>query len=128
MESLADFLGVRGAAPAAPAPAAPAPTSYGEELSGKQFSEAVLRSWEFRRYVVDTLTLGTIPPAVLCRLMDHGWGKPPDHLKVEGLQNNLEELTVEQLEQRALFLAEVARTMREREDAGGGAARGASVH
>ena len=53
-------------------------------LSGRAFSEAVLNSEEFRFYIIEGLTEKTIPPAVLCRLIDHGWGKPPDRVEHTG--------------------------------------------
>jgi hypothetical protein len=53
-------------------------------LSGKAFAEAVLRSDEFRLYITEGLNERTLPPAVLCRLIDHGWGKPPDRVELTG--------------------------------------------
>ena len=53
-------------------------------LTGRAFSEAVLRSEEFRLYIVEGLTERNLPPAVLCRLMDHGWGKPPERVEHTG--------------------------------------------
>lgn len=53
-------------------------------MSGKAFSEAVLSSEEFRLYIVEGLQERNLPPAVLCRLMDHGWGKPPERVEHTG--------------------------------------------
>lgn len=64
------------------APQAAAPVLVA--LTGKSFADAVLRSEEFRLYIVEGLTEKTLPPAVLCRLIDHGWGKPPDRVEHTG--------------------------------------------
>lgn len=82
MESLADFLGVPAAA------GAPAPASGGPRLEditdSKAFALAVLDSPEFRSYIVNSLVLGELPSAVLCRLMDYGWGKPTERVEHTG--------------------------------------------
>ena len=109
-KSLADTLGVSDQ-PGQPEPETRVPL---EKLTGKKFSQAVLNSIEFRTYILNSLTLGVLPPQVLCRLMDHGWGKPVDYLEVKDTTNQLEDMTVEQLEERAMYLAEVARTLRRR--------------
>lgn len=53
-------------------------------LTGKQFAEAVLHSVEFRLYIIEGLTNRNLPPAILTRLMDHGWGKPPESISLTG--------------------------------------------
>jgi hypothetical protein len=50
----------------------------------KAFALAVLSSREFRQYIVNSLALGTLPPGVITRLMDYGWGKPPDRVEHTG--------------------------------------------
>jgi hypothetical protein len=79
LQSLAEFLGTGGAPVDAPEEVS---QLVSEDLTGEDFAEAVLRSIEFRRYIVNTLTLGCIPPAVLTRLMDmsRGWRKPADRV------------------------------------------------
>lgn len=57
-------------------------------LSGKEFAEAVLKSNEFRTYVVRGLSSGDLPSAVLCRLMDYGWGKPAERVEHSGVAGN----------------------------------------
>lgn len=49
-----------------------------EVMTGKQFAEAVLQSMEFKNYVIYSLQMGTLPAAVLTRLMDYAWGKPTE--------------------------------------------------
>lgn len=71
----------------------PSPTNSPEQstpldslvaLTGPQFAEAILSSPEFRRFIIVGLTLGTLPSAVICRLMDYGWGKPVEHVELSG--------------------------------------------
>lgn len=82
-------------------------------LNGKAFSEAVLHSEEFRLYVIEGLTERNLPSAVVLRLMDHGWGKPVEHVEVKDVTDSLKDVTVEQLEERAMHLAEMARRIRQ---------------
>ena len=53
-------------------------------LTGKAFSDAVVQSEEFRLYVIEGLTERDLPPAVLCRILDHAWGKPPERVEHTG--------------------------------------------
>ncbi len=55
-----------------------------EGLTGQDFAKAVLESSDFRRYIVGGLLAGDLPAAVMIRLMDHGWGKPPDRIEHTG--------------------------------------------
>ncbi|MGH7948637.1 MAG: hypothetical protein ACREQF_05385 [Candidatus Binataceae bacterium] len=86
MESLAAFLGIAGgeslAAPACDG--APSAVAAIDCADAKAFAEAVLRSREFRAYIVCGLLEGTLPPAILGRVMDHGWGKAPDRVEHTG--------------------------------------------
>jgi hypothetical protein len=50
----------------------------------KAFAEAVLTSREFRSYIVNSLTLGSLPAAVTTRLMDYAWGKPAERIEHTG--------------------------------------------
>lgn len=58
-----------------------------EDVAGDatKFCEAVLNSAEFRQYVVSGLLLGSIPAAILSRVMDvAGWPKSADVHKFVG--------------------------------------------
>lgn len=81
-QSLAEFLetGQLEADQAEP----PAGPQLEDIADSRVFSLAVLDSREFRTYVVNALTLGTLPAAVLCRLMDYAWGKPPERVEHTG--------------------------------------------
>lgn len=110
MQSLADYLGT---APPKPEQV-PALQVYDfATTTAKEFAEAVLNSQEFRRYIIHGLTLGELPPAVITRLMDYAWGKPVERIEMRDTTSPLDALTEEQLEARALQLAEMARQMRE---------------
>ncbi len=50
--------------------------SFDEVRTAKEFCQLVLESREFREYIVNSLTLGSLPPAVITRMMDYAWGKP----------------------------------------------------
>jgi hypothetical protein len=70
-------------------PDAPPPAAQIESLvtlTGQAFADAVLRSEEFRLYIVEGLIERSIPQAVLLRLMDYasGWGKPVERLEHTG--------------------------------------------
>lgn len=78
-QTLADLLDPPGAA------ASSALDQKLEDITdSKTFALAVLESLGFRRYIINGLTLGDLPAAILCRLMDYGWGKPPEHIEHTG--------------------------------------------
>lgn len=64
-------------------------------LTGKRFAKAVLDSQEFKQYIVDGIMKRDLPPAVLCRLIDHGWGKPPDRVEHTGTDGKPIEMITE---------------------------------
>lgn len=80
-QSLAEFLGMKD-------PVAPAEARLEDITDSKQFAVAVLDSREFRSYIVNGLILGTIPSAIVTRMMDYGWGKPPDRVEHTGKDGN----------------------------------------
>lgn len=61
-----------------------------EHLTAKEFAKRFLSSVEFRRYLVNSLTLGELPASIVLRMMDYAddWGKPPDVVKHQGDPNN----------------------------------------
>lgn len=81
MESLADFLGVR-AAPEAPAE--PSVRDLVDVSDPKKFCEGIVASYEFRQYIISGFSLGTLPAAVVCRVLDHLWGKPLERVEHTG--------------------------------------------
>ena len=78
MESLADTLGLTTRLPDDGRP------RLEDITDAKRFAQAVLTSPEFRTYIVDKLTLGDLPPAIVCRLMDYAWGKPAERVEHTG--------------------------------------------
>lgn len=50
----------------------------------KEFCKKILESREFRRYIMHGIVLGNVPPAVITRVMDQGWGKPVENHKHSG--------------------------------------------
>lgn len=69
-------------------------------MTASEFSEAVLNSPDFRRYIVSGLKLGELPAAVVCKLMDYGWGKPVERLEVRDTTEQLDALTPDEITQR----------------------------
>ena len=86
-------------------------------LDGKAFAAALLSSPQFRLYVLNGLAAGDLPGSVVIRLMDNGWGKPVDRLEVKDTTDPLDDLSAEQLEDRAARLLEVARQLRTNDEA-----------
>lgn len=111
MKSLAEDLGVID-----PRPAEKRPTDDFDQLiditDAKEFCRRVLSSREFRQYILSGIVLNDLPPAVITRIMDHGWGKPIERLEVKDTTDEYEDLTPEQLEARAMKLAQMARSAR----------------
>lgn len=80
VQTLAEYLGTSQTLEAEPTP-------HLEDIAGdaEAFCKAVLNSLEFRRYIVNSLTLGSLPSAVMLRLMDMaGWQKPPERIEHTG--------------------------------------------
>jgi hypothetical protein len=61
----------------------------------KAFIEALLKSREFRLYVVNGLVSYTFPPSLLIKLLDHLWGKPPERVEHTGKDGKPIELVTE---------------------------------
>jgi hypothetical protein len=87
MESLADYLGL------GPTPQDDPRSSEPTFQTAEEFSQAVLSSPEFFRYIINSLALGTLPSGVLTRLMDYGWGKPPERVEHTGKNGQPIEVT-----------------------------------
>jgi hypothetical protein len=106
-QSLADFLGNPEGSPSEFAESSPEPTAEDraraeakakleaeereevfslEKMTGEEFADAILNSRIFRRYIIDSMRLGTIPASVLNRLMDchPEWAKQPDRIEHTG--------------------------------------------
>lgn len=78
-QSLADLFGTSDAAVELP--------RLEDIADGQEFAKAVLNSIEFRRYIVNSLILGEIPPAILLRVMDLAgptWQQPPKRVQHSG--------------------------------------------
>jgi hypothetical protein len=57
-----------------------------------------------------------LPPAVECKLWDYAYGKPVERMEVKDTTSTLSTLTPEQLEERALRLAALAKSLRGTKD------------
>lgn len=52
--------------------------------SPQSFCRQIVASLEFRRYLLHGLTLGNLPPAIVCKILDHAWGKPVERIEHSG--------------------------------------------
>lgn len=82
-QSLAEFLGTNDSAALVDVQ-----PRLEDITDSKEFALAVLASREFRSYIVNSLLLGSLPAAVVIRMMDYGWGKPPDRVEHTGKDGN----------------------------------------
>ena len=109
-QSLADFLGV-------PDPRAGSasvePETLIDVVDPVEFCRGVLRSREFRQYILNGMVLGEIPPAIICRVMDHAWGKPVERVEITDKSDDVDEMDARQCEAEAMRLLELARQLRE---------------
>ncbi len=60
------------------------PESFDEPMTAEEFATKILESQVFRTYIINGLTLGELPSAIVCRLMDYGWGKPLERVVHSG--------------------------------------------
>lgn len=86
-----------------------------ERLSGRDFSTAILASKQFREYVVRGIVVGNLPPQVVLRLMDHGWGVPKEKAEEAPTFDEFKNATLRELQTRGLQLANQARELEKRE-------------
>lgn len=89
VQTLAEYLGTDAAPTLDPVPRL-------EDITDvKAFAQAVLTSREFRSYIINSLTLGTLPAAITTRMMDYVWGKPVDRVEHTGADGNPIEMITE---------------------------------
>ena len=116
LKTLADQLGPEHD-PAGAAAEAEAARLEAEALAlcttGKDFAEHLLQSKQYRESVMRRIVVDALPSAVEVMLFHYAYGKPVERVEVRDTNNSLENLTAEELEARALFLADLARRMRE---------------
>lgn len=94
MQSLAEFLGVAS-------PDRGETTTPTETLSAKAFCRAVLSSEEYRRSILQRITLGELPPALEMMIWDRAHGKTVEKVKLTSeVSNPLDKLTPTELRDR----------------------------
>lgn len=113
MKSLAEHLGTLD--PRTPDAPRPTPTHY---TSAKAFAQDVLNSQEYRDHLYRLLLLDELPPAVECLLYHYAYGKPVERVEVTETPVDLDDLSIEQLEARALQTLEFVRRHRKQEESG----------
>ncbi len=105
-QSLADLLGV-------PDPQRPEnPTSTPQPARDAQtFCQNVLNTAQYRESLLRRILMDELPPAVEVWLLNTAHGKPTDRVEIKDTTNRLAEFSTAQLEQRALDLAKMARSL-----------------
>jgi hypothetical protein len=114
MQSLADFLGVIDPQNPDGDPVDRSDSSF-ERMTRKDFCRKVLASREYRESLMRRIILGALPPAIEQLLYYYAEGKPVERVEHKDTTNAFEHLSIDQLEERAMFLARVAREMREQD-------------
>ncbi len=112
--SLAEYLGAEY--PASTAIAAPEEFTAALDLDAKDFCKALLNTKQYRQSLMDRITLGTLASAVECRLWDYAAGKPTEKVEVKNTTSPFEGLTMEALEDRAAFLLNLIRELKQSRD------------
>lgn len=108
MKSLAEHLGVLDSA----RPDEPETPVTRFKASIKVFCRGILMSKEYRDSLLRRIMMDDLPPAVESLLYHYCYGKPKERVEIEDVTDRLENLTVEQLEERAMFLAQCAKRLR----------------
>jgi hypothetical protein len=78
----------------------------------RDFCRGVLASREYRQSVLDRVVLGTLAPAIETRFYDYAYGKPVERVEFKDTSDPLDDVTAEQLEERAARLYEAAQQLR----------------
>lgn len=85
MESLADFLGVPDPRPEQSSSRERDWSSLADIAEPEQFCRAIVRTREFRQYLMNGIVLGDIPQSLMLRILDlAGWQKPPERIEHTG--------------------------------------------
>lgn len=123
-QSLADFLGVQD--PVQPElPVQPPPSL---KITVKGFCKGILSSVQYRESLMRRIIMDELSPAVECMLWDRAHGKTVEKMEFKDTTDPLEELTIEQLEERAVKLLEVARRLRVDKQEGSDEVAGRLIH
>jgi len=78
----------------------------------RTFALEILSSYQYRESILRRILVDDLPPAVETLLLHYAFGKPTERVEVKDV-TPIESLTSEQLEDKALQLAQMARRMRE---------------
>lgn len=87
-------------------------------MTAAAFSKEILDSVQYRESLLRRIIMDELPPAIEVLLYHYAHGKPVERVEVKDTTDSLEHLTVEQLEEQAMRLAETARQMREQAPVG----------
>lgn len=104
MRSLYEILNVsekssEGTAVESPAERSEFPEGDASKWTAEQFCQAIINTKEFRKYLVDGIVMADLPPTVVGRILDHGWGRPVERIERTD-KTDLEDITLEAIEKR----------------------------
>lgn len=85
------------------------------DLDAKAFARMVINSTQYRESIMRRILFDELPPAVETKLMDYAWGRPTERVEITDNRNRFEDMSSEQLEQHALYLASLLRQIQERD-------------
>jgi len=80
------------------------------EVSAQDFCKHIVASPEFRMYLMNGILEGSLPGAVIGRIMDHAWGKPVERLEVKDT-TDMDDLPIEAVQERIDFLQDTLRRL-----------------
>jgi hypothetical protein len=80
--------------------------------SVKEWCREIIHSDTYRKSLRDRIFLGSLAPAVECRLWDYAYGKPVDRVEVHDKSTAIESLTPEQINRRIEALKMIAERLR----------------
>lgn len=113
MKSLADVLGVRDPLRAEDTSGPSNPERY---RTVRGWARAILTSVQYRESLMRRIVMDELPAAIEQRLYDHAYGRPVIRAEVRDTTNTLRRLSLQELEDRALLFADLARQMRQKQE------------
>lgn len=110
MKSLADVLSVADVEKPPQQRTEPAP--FVEPKTPREFAKTIVESQQYRESLLRRILVDELAPAVEVWLLNTAHGKPVDRVEVRDQTNPLAGISATALEERAMFLANIAREMR----------------
>ena len=81
-------------------------------MSAKTFAKAILATSEYRASLFRRIALDELSPAVECLIYHYAYGKPVEHVAVTDVPLTFDDLSFDELEERACRTLEFIRQCR----------------